>query len=96
MGMAIQIAELASKLPCGLFFKVVGHHGWWDTIPMKEKGQGLMSLAFMLHWVSSHPSKGCGVDLSHFIALPTDSRGKHCVSEDRVHKARVMQHAVIG
>jgi hypothetical protein len=35
MGMAIRIAELASKLPCGLFFRIVGHHGWWDTVSVK-------------------------------------------------------------
>ncbi|MFN9937996.1 MAG: hypothetical protein ACK56I_00845, partial [bacterium] len=58
----IRLLELPSELSLGLFLEVISHHGRWDTIPMKDKGQGFMGLAFALHRVSSRPSKGCGID----------------------------------
>jgi len=55
-----------------------------------------MRFAFALHRESSRPSKGSGVYLSHFVALPTNGRGEHSVGNDRVHKSCVSHHAVIG
>ncbi len=84
------------KVPLSLFLRVIGHHGRWDPVAMKKNGQCLVRVSFALHWVSSRPSKGSGVYLSHFVALPTNGRGKHCVGKDRVHKSRISQHAVIS
>jgi hypothetical protein len=55
-----------------------------------------MNLTFTLHWVGTGSSKGCGVNLCHFVTLMGNGRGKHSVSEHGVRESFVPQHPVIG
>jgi hypothetical protein len=55
--MAISLLEFAMELSFGLFFGVIGDHGRGHTIMLEYKGQGLMSVPFVLHWVSTCPTK---------------------------------------
>ena len=73
---AISLLEFASSLPLGLFFGVIGDHGWGHTIALEYKGQGLMSVPFALHRVSTCLTKRRSVRLGHFIALLQNGPGK--------------------
>jgi len=55
-----------------------------------------MSLTLVLHRVGMGQSKGCGVNLCHFVTLMGNGRGKHSVSEHDVRGLFVPQHLVIG
>jgi hypothetical protein len=74
--MAVSLLEFASKLSFGLFFGVIGDHGWGHTIALEYKGQVLMSIPFALHWVSTCPTKRRSIHLGHFIALSQNGPGK--------------------
>ncbi len=65
--MVVSLLELASKLPLGLFLGVIGDHDRKYTIALEDKGQGLMHLPFALHWVSTCPTKRCGISLGHLL-----------------------------
>ena len=54
---AVSLLEFALELPFGLFFGVIGDHGQGHTIALEYKGQGLMSIPFALHRVSTCPTK---------------------------------------
>jgi hypothetical protein len=66
---AVCLLEFVSKLPFGLFYGVVGDHGWGHTMALEDKGQGLMRLPFALHRVSTCQTKGSGLSLSLSVAL---------------------------
>ena len=55
-----------------------------------------MSLILSLHRVRMGPSKGCGVNLCHFVTLMGNGRGKHSVGEHGVRESFVPQHPVVG
>jgi hypothetical protein len=55
-----------------------------------------MSLTLSLHRVRMGPSKGCGVNLCHFVTLTGNSQGKHSGGEHGVRDSFVPQHPVIG
>ena len=55
-----------------------------------------MSLTFLLHQVRTGPSKGCGVNLCHFVTLTGNGQGKHSVGEHGVRELFVPQYPVIG
>ena len=55
-----------------------------------------MSLTLLLQRVRTGPSKGCGVNLCHFVTLTGNGRGKYSVSEHGVQELFVPQHSVIG
>jgi len=55
-----------------------------------------MSLTLALHWVGTGPSKGCGVNLCHFVTLMGNGQGKHSVSEHGVRESFLLQHPVIS
>ncbi len=67
--MAVSLLEFGSELSFGLFFAVIGDHGRGQTTSLEYKGQGLMSVPFALHKVSTCPTKRCSIRLGHFIAL---------------------------
>jgi hypothetical protein len=67
--MEVSLLEFVLKLPFGLFFGVIGDHGWRYTIALEDKGQGLMSIPFALHGVSTCPTKRHSLSLGHFVAL---------------------------
>ncbi len=46
--MAVSLLEFALELSFGLFFGVIGDHSWGHTIALEYKGQGLMSVPFVL------------------------------------------------
>jgi hypothetical protein len=54
---AVSLLELASELPLGLFLGVIGDHGRRYTITLEDKGQGLMSIPFVLDGMSTCPTK---------------------------------------
>jgi hypothetical protein len=64
-----QLPLVCSKLPFGLYFGVIGDHGWRYTIALKDKGQGLMSVPFELHGMRPCPTKRRSICLGHFVAL---------------------------
>jgi hypothetical protein len=66
---AVSLLEFASKLPFGLFFGVIGDHGWRYTIVLEDEGQGLMSIPFALLGVSTCPTKRGSISLGHFVVL---------------------------
>ncbi len=74
--MAVSLLEFPSELSFGLFFAVIGDHGWGHTIALENKGQGLMSIPFALHQVSMCLTKSCSIRLGHFIALLQNGPGK--------------------
>jgi hypothetical protein len=55
-----------------------------------------MSLTLALHRMRTGPSKGCGVNLCHFVSLAGSGRGKHSVGKYSVPESFVPQHPVIG
>ena len=55
-----------------------------------------MSLTLLLHRVRTGPSKGCGVNLCHFVTLTGNGQGKHSVGEHGVQELFVPQYPVIG
>jgi hypothetical protein len=59
---------------------------------MEHEGQGLMSLTLAFHWMRMGPSKGCGVNLCHFVTL---GRGKHSVGKYSVWELFLPQHPVV-
>jgi hypothetical protein len=65
----VSVLEFASELSFGLFFGVIGDHGWRCTVVLEYKGQGLMSVPFALHRVSMCPTKRRSICLGHFVAL---------------------------
>ncbi len=68
--MAVGLLEFALELSFGLFFGVIGDHGWRYTLMLEYKGHGLMSVPFALHSrVSTRPTKGRSICLDHLIAL---------------------------
>ena len=62
---------------------------------MEQEGQGLMGLTLAFHRMRTGPSKGCGVNLCHFVTLTGSSRGKHSVGEYSVRESVVPQHPVV-
>jgi hypothetical protein len=62
---------------------------------MEHEGQGFMSLTLAFHRVRTGPSKGCGVNLCHFVSLAGSSQGKHSVSKHGVWESFILQHPVI-
>ncbi len=66
---AVNLLAFASKLPFGLFFVVIGDHGWRYTVALEDKGQGLMRVPFALHGVSTCPIKRHSISLGHFVAV---------------------------
>ena len=62
---------------------------------MEHKQQGLVSLTLTLHRVRTGPSKGCGVNLCHFVTLAGSGQGKYSVSKCSVRELFVPQHPVI-
>jgi hypothetical protein len=54
-----------------------------------------MSLTLAFHWMRASPSKGCGVDLCHFVTLLRRGQGKHSVSKHGEWESFVPQHPVI-
>ncbi len=63
---------------------------------MKDKGQGLVGLTLVLHWVSTCPSEGGRIHLRHFVTSLGGSRGKHGVRKDGMWKSLVAKHPVVG
>ena len=55
-----------------------------------------MSLTLAFHRMRASPSKGCGVDLCHFVTLARRGRGIHSVCEHGVWESFVPHHPVIG
>ncbi len=74
--MAVSLLEFVSELAFGLFFGVIGDHGRRYTVVLAYKGQGLMSVLFALHRVSTCPTKGRSICLHHFVALSQHRPGK--------------------
>jgi hypothetical protein len=68
-GFLNQVLEFASELPFGLFFGVIGDHGWRYTVALEYNGQGLMSIPLALHRVRMCPTKELSICLGHFVAL---------------------------
>jgi hypothetical protein len=58
----------ASEFSFGLFFGVIGDHGWGHTIALEYKGQGLTGVPFALHRASMCQPKG--VAYAWAILLP--------------------------
>ena len=54
-----------------------------------------MSLTLAFHWVRVSPSKGCGVNLCHFVTLAGRGQGKHSIGKYGVREVFVSQHWVI-
>jgi hypothetical protein len=54
-----------------------------------------MSLTLAFHRVRAGPSKGCGVNLCHFVSLTGSGRGKYSVCKHGVRESFIPQHPVI-
>jgi hypothetical protein len=54
-----------------------------------------MGLTLAFRRMHASPSKGCGVDLCHFVTLARRGRGKNSVGEHGVRESFVPQHPVI-
>ena len=54
-----------------------------------------MSLTLAFHWLRASPSKGCRVNLCHFVTLAGRGQGEHSVGKYGVREVFVSQHWVI-
>jgi hypothetical protein len=65
---ATSLPEFLLEVTQGLLFRAISYHGRGNSITMEHDGQGFMSHTLAFHRMRTDPSKGCGVNLCHFVS----------------------------